>query len=421
MNKDFRLAYDILDKVFRDSAYSNVLLTEVLDKADNRALLTKLVYGTLEKNITLEYYICELCSTKPNKKIFTILKLGLYMQKFMDSIPSYVIVNEMVNLTSYIKKPELSGFVNATLKKAIDKEFTLPKDEKLAVSIQYSVPLWLVKCLFKQYKKDGAIKILSAESFDFEHIRVNNRKCDDTKLKRLMNELNIEHKDSGYGGYFVKNNKIVRELFDKGLITYQSPSSMLAVKACGVKDGDSCLDMCASPGGKSVYLSEFAQNSTIISCDIYPNRVDKIQQYATRMGANNIYPKIMDGSVFCDDFANKFDLVLCDSPCSGFGVAHKKPDIYLNKSYDDIVKLSEIQYKLLNNAINYAKVGGHIVYSTCTILREENYNIVGRILKERQDVKLEKIAFGIENEGYIQLLPDGKGLDGFFIARLIKC
>ena len=139
------------------------------------------------------------------------------------------------------------------------------------------------------------------------------------------------------------------------------------------------------------------------------------------MSAKNIRAIQKDGCVFCEEFANKFDLVLCDSPCSGFGVAHKKPDIYLNKSYDDIVKLSEIQYKLLNNAINYAKVGGHIVYSTCTILREENYNIVGRILKERQDVKLERIAVNIENDGVIQLLPDGNGLDGFFIARLIKC
>ncbi len=421
MNKDFRLAYDILDKVFRDGAYSNVLLTEVLDKADNRALLTKLVYGTLEKNITLEYYISELCNNKPNKKISTILKLGLFMQKFMDSIPPYVIVNEMVNLTSYIKKSELSGFVNATLKKAMEKNFVLPKDEKMALSVQYSVPLWLVKCLFKQYKKDGAISILSAGTFDYEHIRVNNRKCDNQKLQKLLKELNVDFKDSGYGGYFVKNSKQIRELFDKGLITYQSPSSMLAVKACSVKNGDVCLDMCASPGGKSVYLSELAQNLSIISCDIYPARVEKIKEYAARMSAKNIRAIQKDGCVFCEEFANKFDLVLCDSPCSGFGVAHKKPDIYLNKSYDDIVKLSEIQYKLLNNAINYAKVGGHIVYSTCTILREENYNIVGRILKERQDVKLERIAVNIENDGFIQLLPDGNGLDGFFIARLIKC
>ncbi len=421
MNKDFRLAFDILDKVFRESAYSNLLLTEVLDKADNSALLTKLVYGTLEKNITLEYYISELCKNKPNIKIRTILKLGLFMLKFMDSIPSHAIVNEMVNLTAYIKKPELAGFVNATLKTAITKEFSIPKDEKLALSIKYSIPLWLVKCLIKQYKKDIAIESMQTKSFEFEHIRANSKKITDNELQKWLKTLDIEYEKSVYGGYFIKNNKKVRELFDGGIITYQSPSSMLVCKACDVKNNYKVLDMCSSPGGKSVYFGELANNLAITACDIYPNRVEKIKEYAKRMGAKNINAIVMDGTVFNKNFDKAFDFVLCDSPCSGFGVARKKPDIYLNKSYDDIVALSEIQYKLLNNAIDYTKTGGHIVYSTCTILREENYNIIGRILKERQDVKLEKMPISIENEGFIQLLPNNDGVDGFFIARLIKC
>lgn len=421
MNKDFRLAFDILDKVFRDNAYSNILLSEVLDKADNRALLTKLVYGTLEKNITLEYYIGELCQNKPSGKILVILKLGLYLLKFIDSVPAFAVVNEMVNLTTYAKKPKIAGFVNATLKAAVDKQFTLPKEEKTALSIEYSVPLWYIKCLFKQYKKQIAIDILKTQSFDFEHIRVNSKKITADKLEEKLKKLNVIYTTSDYNGYFIKNNKDIRELFDNGFITYQSPSSMIVCKAANVQDGNTVLDMCASPGGKSVYMSELANNLNITSCDIYPNRVEKIKEYSTRMGADNINAIVMDGTKFDDKLKNKFDLVLCDSPCSGFGVARKKPDIYLNKSYDDILALSEIQYKLLNNAINYTKVGGHIIYSTCTILREENYNIVGRILKERNDVKLEVMPIPFKNDGYIQLLPSSDGLDGFFIARLIKC
>lgn len=421
MNKDFRLAFDILDRVFREGAYSNVLLTEVLDKADNRAFLTRLVYGTLDKNITLEYYISELCDSKPNNKISTILKLGLYMLKFMDSVPNHAVVNEIVNLAVYAKKPKLTGFVNATLKAAIDKDFKLPKDEKQAMSVHYSVPLWFVKCLYKQYKKEGAIEILSKQDFDFEHIRINNKKIKDNQLENVLKETKVQFKKSKYGGYYVKNCKKVRELFDLGYITYQSPSSMLVCLACDVKDGNMCLDMCAAPGGKSVYLSSLANNLQITACDIYPSRVEKIREYAERMCAKNINAIVMDGTELCNKFCKKYDVVLCDSPCSGFGVAHKKPDIYLNKTYEDILQLSEVQYKLLNNAIEYAKVGGHIVYSTCTILREENYNIVGRILKERQDVKLEKMCIPFENEGFIQLLPDKEGLDGFFIARLMKC
>lgn len=158
MNKDFRIAYDILDKVFREGAYSNILLTEVVNKVDNKALVTKLVYGTLEKNITLEYYISKLCNSKPQNKINTILKLGIFMQKFMDSIPNYAIVNEMVDLAVYAKKPKLCGFVNATLKNSFEQEIQLPKDEKLALSVKYSVPLWLVKAYFKQYKKEKQSK-----------------------------------------------------------------------------------------------------------------------------------------------------------------------------------------------------------------------------------------------------------------------
>ncbi len=421
MNKDFRLAYDILDKVFREGAYSNILLTEVLGKADNRSLLTKLVYGTLEKNITLEYYISLLCNSKPTGKIYVILKLGIFMLKFMDSLPAHAIVNEMVSLTTYIRKPNLAGFVNATLHNAIEKDFVLPKDEKLALSVQYSVPLWLVNCLFKQYKREKAISIMSTESFDLEHIRGNSKKVTNQELEKILTNLKLDFTKSNYGGFFIKNNGEVRDLFDKGIITYQSPSSMLVCNACSVKNGDNVLDMCSSPGGKAVYLSELASNIKITACDIYPARVDKIKEYCGRMNASNINAVVMDGSCENKDLLGKFDLVLCDSPCSGFGVARKKPDIYLNKSYKDIEALSEIQYKLLNNAINYTKTGGHIVYSTCTILREENYNIVGKILKERNDVKLERMDIPCENEGFIQLLPDNNGLDGFFIARLIKC
>lgn len=420
MNKDFRLAFDILDKVFREGAYSNVMLSEVLDKTDNRALVTRLVYGTLERNVTLEYYMSSLCAKRPCGKVAVIIKLGLFMLKFMHSLPPYAVVNEMVNLTTYVKKPKLSGFVNATLKLAADKDFELPKDDKQALSVTYSVPLWLVKCLIKQYGRDVAINIMGAKSDGAEHIRANHRLISDAQLSEKLDSLGVQYRISEQGGFFVKNTTQIRQLFDDGVITYQSPSSMLVCAACGVADGDKVLDMCASPGGKSIYLDELACNLDILACDIHPERVRKIEEYAARMSAHNVKAICRDGSVHNEEFDAKFDLVLCDAPCSGLGVAAKKPDIYLNKTFEDVLSLSEVQYKLLNNAINYAKKGGHIVYSTCTILREENYNIVGRILKERSDVELEVMPISIPNKGYVQLLPTD-GVDGFFIARLKKC
>ena len=421
MNKDFRLAYDVIDKVFREGAYSNILLNEVLYISDNKALVTKLVYGVLEKNITLEYYLSKVISYKPQNKVYNILKLGLYMLQYMDSIKPYTVCNEMVELCGIINKKAQKAFVNATLKKCVQYKFDLPLDKKEKLMVEYSIPLWLVKAYFKQYGEEIAEKIIKHEPTTLEHIRHNKNLLSVEELENKLKNNNINYKKSTVGGYFVKNNQFITELFNEGLITFQSPSSMLVCKSCDVKDNYKILDLCSAPGGKSVYLSELANNLDIISCDIYPQRVEKIIEYSTRMRSNGIKTEVMDATVFKADYKEKFDLVLADVPCSGLGVAHKKADIYLNKSMEDINALSEVQYKILNNAIEYAKPNGIIIYSTCTTLREENYNVIGKTLKFRNDVKLEKMNIGIDNDGYIQLLPFENNLDGFFIARLRKC
>lgn len=421
MNKDFRLAFDVLDKIFREGAYSNILLSEVLDKADNRGLLTKLVYGVVENDITLSYYISKLVKSKPQKKVLTILKLGLYMLKYMDSIPDHAVVFEMVELCTYANKKAQAGFVNATLKQSIGCDFELPLDPKERLSVQYSVPLWLVKAYYKQYGKDVANQIIKTKPMTLEHIRNNSVKISADELKAVLARKGVEYEQSSVGGLFVKNGREVSELYEQGMITYQAMASMLVSKACGVKNGDKVLDLCSAPGGKAVYISELASNLSITACDLYPHRVESIREYAKRMNVKNIKAIVNDGLVKNQDFVGEYDVVLADVPCSGLGVAGKKGDIYLNKSMEDVLALSEIQYEILNNAIDYAKSGGVIVYSTCTMLREENYNVVGKTLKYRQDIKLEKMDIGMENDGYIQLLPDGKGMDGFFIARLRKC
>lgn len=421
MNKDFRLAFDVLDKVFREGAYGNILLGEVLDKADNRGLLTKLVYGVVENDITLSYYISKLVTTKPQKKLLTILKLGVYMLKYMDSIPNHAVVYEMVDLCAYANKKAQAGFVNATLKKCIDYDFVLPSDPKERLSVEYSIPLWLVKAYYKQYGEQVANQIIKTKPSTLEHIRNNARKISLDELKAVLACKGVEYEQSSVGGLFVKNCKEVSDLFEQGMLTYQAVASILVGKACAVKNGDKVLDLCSAPGGKAVYISELANNLSITACDLYPHRVESIRDYAKRMNVKNIQAMVNDGLVKNQDFVQKFDVVLADVPCSGLGVAGKKGDIYLNKSMEDVTALSEIQYQILNNAIDYAKSGGVIVYSTCTLLREENYNIIGKTLKYRQDVTLEKMNIGIENKGFIQLLPDGKGMDGFFIARLRKC
>lgn len=421
MNKDFRLAFDVLDKIFREGAYSNIILGEVIDKSDNRGLLTKIVYGVVENNVNLEYFLNKIVPSRPQKKVSTILKLGMYMLRYLDSVPDHAVVFEMVDLATYANKKSQAGFVNAVLKKCIGYDYQLPEDKKERLSVEYSVPMWIVNAYFKQYGEEIAIGIIKTKAHTLEHIRPNTKYLSYEKLAVKLADEGIAYSESGYGGYYVQNNPVIGEFFQIGDITFQSPSSMVVVKATGISDGDNVLDICSAPGGKAVYMSELAKNVSIIATDIHPHRVKQIRDYAERMDVNCIDADVMDATVRNYDYIEKFDIVLADVPCSGLGVAGKKADIYLSKTMDGVNELAEIQYAILQNAIDYTKVGGVIIYSTCTTLREENYNIIGKTLKLRDDVSLEVMDIDIENKGFIQLLPDGKGLDGFFIARLRKC
>lgn len=422
MNKDFLTAYRILDKVLREKGYCNLVLNDYIDEAQNKALVTRIVYGVLEKNVELEYKISHLTKSKPKPKIETIIKIGLYAIFYLKSMPDYAAVNDTVDLccTPDVNKREAKGFVNALLKSAIDTEFPIPKDRNESLSYKYSYPLWLVKKYIKQYGIEVAERIMGAESEHLEHIRVNTLKISREDIIKSFELLEIEYKDGVYGGFYVRNTKQLRELFDEGLITIQSPSSMIVCNALRATEGSDILDMCAAPGGKAVYIAQLYPHVRISACDIHEHRLKLIESYADRMGTENIECKLMDGSIRNNELTEKYDYVLCDVPCSGLGVAHKKPDILLNLTQTDIDDLSEIQYKILNNAIDYTKKGGVILYSTCTMLREENYNVIGRTLKEREDVRLEKMDIDTPNEGFVQLLPGG-GMDGFFIARLRKC
>ena len=421
MNKDFRLAFDVLDKIFREGAYSNIILGEVIDKCDNRGLVTKIVYGVVENNVNLEYFLDKIVPSRPQKKLTTILKLGMYMLRHLNSVPDHAVVFEMVDLATYANKKSQAGFVNAVLKKCIGYDYVLPENTKERLSVEFSVPMWVVNSYFKQYGEEVATNIIKTKAHTLEHIRPNTKFVSFDKLAKMLEAEGVEFSESGYGGYYVQNNPYIGELFKCGDITFQSPSSMVVVKAAAVSDGDNILDICSAPGGKAIYMSELAKNLNITATDIHPHRVKQIRDYAERMDVNCIDADVMDATVRVHDYFYKFDVVLADVPCSGLGVAGKKADIYLSKTMDGVNELSEIQYNILQNAIDYTKSGGVIIYSTCTMLREENYNIIGKTLKMRDDVSLEVMDIGIENKGFIQLLPDGKGLDGFFIARLRKC
>lgn len=422
MRKHIDSAYKILSKVYQDGTYSNMafLGERVSDMS------TRLVYGTLEENVKIDYILSQLIEKKPQKSVLTLLKIGTYALLNLTDVPKFAIVSECVEVAKSNGKGGASGFINAVLKKVADGKYSLPKESyENYLSVTYSKPQWFCDKLEKQYGKEVTRNILSAKSTTLEHIRINSRMATESDVEFLLKKNKTDFKKSDVGGYIVKANDTVRHMFDKGLVTFQSPSSILAVKALGVTDGAQILDICSAPGGKAVYMSELCPHGKVIACDLYAHRVALIQKYKNRMHTPNVKAVQADACVLNDEWKNTFDFVLCDAPCSCLGTFKKHPDVFLNKDESCISELAATQRQILENAAKYLKVGGAMVYSTCTLFKEENENVVQDFLETNVDFVLEHIS-GLEkidggkyldNKGMIQILPHDE-YDGFFIAKI---
>lgn len=422
MRKHIDSAYKILSKVYQDGTYSNMafLGERVSDMS------TRLVYGTLEENVKIDYILSQLIEKKPQKSVLTLLKIGTYALLNLSDVPKFAIVSECVEVAKSNGKGGASGFINAVLKKVADGKYSLPKEsDENYLSVTYSKPQWFCDKLEKQYGKEVARIILSAKSTTLEHIRINSRMATESDVEFLLKKNKTDFKKSDVGGYIVKANDTVRHMFDKGLVTFQSPSSILAVKALGVTDGAQILDICSAPGGKAVYMSELCPHGKVVACDLYPHRVALIQKYKNRMHTPNVKAVQADASVLNEEWKDAFDFVLCDAPCSCLGTFKKHPDVFLNKDESCISELAATQRQILENAAKYLKVSGAMVYSTCTLFEEENENVVHDFLEKNVDFVLEHIS-GLEkinggkyldNKGMIQILPHDE-YDGFFIAKI---
>ncbi|MEG1535511.1 MAG: 16S rRNA (cytosine(967)-C(5))-methyltransferase RsmB [Clostridia bacterium] len=407
--EDLVKIYDLLVKIYRDKAYSSIELSKVLPSCLNKQFTTKLTYGVLEKDVELTYYINMLTSKKPQNAIAILLKMGIYCIKYMDSCPDYAVVDNFVDLTGLVGKKQLKGFVNSVLKSFCNARPDYPTAEKDNLSVSTSTPLWLVKEYIKQYGLEKTKEFLSVKHITDEHIRPNLRKLSLEELAQKLDNKQVPYRLDDKGGMFVTNNSYIQDMFDAGYITYQSLTSMICAQAVDIQDGMKVLDVCSAPGGKAVYLSELANDAEIVACDIHEHRIELINKYIYRMQAKNIETQYNDATVYREAFANKFDRVLCDVPCSGFGVAGKKPDIYIDSSPEKVNALALVQYDILRHSARYLKENGVLIYSTCTTLRQENYNIVGKFVKEYR---------GFEVVEFTQYLPDDKGGDGFFIAKI---
>lgn len=419
MRKHISSALKILTKVYADGTYSNMAFygENVSD------MTTKLVYGVLENNVKIEYVIRRLVPKKPQNAVYLLLKIGTYALSELTDVPKFAIVSECVEVAKTSGKGGASGFVNAVLKRIADGKYDMPEvNDENYLSVTYSKPQWFVDKMIACYGKNRTIDTLKAPYDATEHIRVNTRLATCADIENILNKHKEKYEITPVGGYKVRATQVVKSMFDKGLVTYQSPSSMVAVKALGLNDGAQILDICSAPGGKAIYMSELCPHSVITSCDLHSHRVALIQKYKNRMHTPNVKAVQADATKFNAEWEGKFDYILVDAPCSCLGTYRKHPDVFLTRKEEDLQKLAKTQLAILKNAGKYLKVGGVAVYSTCTLFREENDDVIDEFLKD-DCYAIEKINLDFDdndfnnNDGRIRILPHDE-YDGFYIAKI---
>lgn len=410
-------AYDALKSILVGGAYSSVALDRILGHISEsaRAKTTALVYGTLDKSVALDYAISLLAKRAPKPKLAVLLKLALYEALF-GGTPVYAAADKYVT----IAKTRMRGsekFVNAVMRAAHGLDFPKDGEDPASVSVEFSRPESLVKRMFDDFGPDRTRSILAAKLPEMTHIRRNRRTISEAGFSaEVEKNADILRTDRGY---YVSRSTL--KTLDPSVFTAQSLASVYAAEAYtkGLGGKVRILDLCAAPGGKSVYMSELLPEAEIIACDVHPHRVNLIKSYAARMKAINVTAVVHDATVPNDEWKEAFDFVVCDVPCTGSGLLCTSPDILLGKSDEDVSSLAEVQSAILSVAAGYVAHGGRLAYSTCSLLTEENEAITDRFISSHPDFVPLTESFGKGNEdcGRIRFFPDTDGCDGFYIAR----
>ncbi len=450
IDKAREIALRVLYKIENEEAYSNIALDDILNKNRNDlnekdiGLISEIVYGVTTWRLTLDEII-QKYSKIPKKKIsiwiLNILRMSIYQIIFLDKIPKSAAVNEGVNLAKRYGHKTSAGFANAILRKVNKKDYEelfQIQDVKEKISKTTSMPIWIINNL----EKDGLSidKIEEICKFSNERpklsIRVNKLRTSSKKLKEKLESKGVEVENGILEDFYilnkVKNIEQIKE-FKQGLFTVQDEAAGLVPIILNPKSHQKILDACSAPGGKSTYIGEIVENDGEIEAwDIYEHRTKLVEKSAKRLGITIINTKVEDATKFKNKYVKQFDKILLDVPCLGLGVLKRKPDIKWQKKEIDIKNIVHTQYKILENCCKYLKDGGEIVYSTCSILKEENQNLIEKFLKENKDFSIQKISIpnntksGINffekyliDKKFIQVYQNEK-TDGFFICKLEK-
>ena len=413
-----------------NEAYSNIALNKQLKQAqkdkikiDKRdvGFISEIVYGTVSWKLTIDEIIKKYSNIKIKKIspwILNILRMSIYQIVFLDKVPKSAAVNEGVNLAKRYGHRSSTNFVNAILRK-IDKkdyeEFFEIKDNVEKISKITSMPEWIVEKLLKQEYVNKVEKICKNSNIRPKiYIRINSLKTNKQKLINKLKEENIKYEDTDSEDFLeLKDIRNVESLdsFKQGLYTIQDKQAGQVAVILNPKPNEKVLDACSSPGGKTTYLAELMKNQgEIFAWDLYDHRVKLVKDAYTRLGINIIKEEKRDASIYDEKYFETFDKILLDVPCLGLGVLKRKPDIKWQRKPEDIEKITKIQKTILQNCSKYLKKGGELVYSTCSILKDENEKIIENFVENNKNFKIKKQLSTFQNEK----------TDGFFICKMEK-
>ena len=425
------LALAVLEDVLVNQAYSNIALNRHLKgsqlSAADKGLVTEIVYGTVARKLTLEWYLSHFIEDrdKLDNWLYILLLLSTYQLRYLDKIPNHAVVNEAVEIAKFRKKGS-EKLVNAVLRRILREgwpDIATIKRKNKRDSIAYSLPVWLVSKLKEEYGEERAQAI-------FESLLVRNKasiRVTDLSRKEEIKAL-LEAADSllaATGLVKEQGHFAGHDLFAEGVITIQDESSQLVAPTLRLQGDEQVLDACAAPGGKTAHMASYLTSGKVTALDLYDHKLDLIQENAQRLGvADRVQTQKLDARKVYEFFGrDSFDKILVDAPCSGIGLLRRKPDIKYNKETADFASLQQIQLEILGSVCQTLRKGGIITYSTCTIVSEENFHVVEAFLEshpEFEQVKLEHECKDILKDGCILITPELYGSDGFFISQLRK-
>ncbi|AND80467.1 16S rRNA (cytosine(967)-C(5))-methyltransferase RsmB [Streptococcus pantholopis] len=421
----------ILEKIFKEQAYSNIVLNRYLKQSSltsqDKSLVTELVYGTVARKITLEWYLSHFIQdrTKLEEWLYYLLLLSLYQLLYLDNIPNHAVVNEAVALAK--KRSRQRGaekLVNAVLRRVTEgnlPDISSIKRKNKYYSVKYSLPVWLVRKLIEQYGEKRGLDIMASL---LVRSKASIRLVNPQKKSEIMAATGALSSQISPVG-LVKSSGHFAETayFSHGDITIQDESSQLVAPIMNIQGDETILDACSAPGGKAAHMASYLTSGHIEALDLYDHKLKLIIDNAKRLHVSDrISVRKLDARKVHDYFGkDSFDKILVDAPCSGIGLIRRKPDIKYNKELQNLAALQKIQLQILESVCQTIRKGGIITYSTCTIFAEENFQVIKTFLEKHSDfeqVPLNHKQKDIVKDGCIIITPEQYHTDGFFISQV---